>query len=97
MKRGILLILMLVLLVDLAEDGYLGSVEFGPLQAAVSTSFSNFHYQSSRQVVSSRSLPSPDWRDIFNPWQSQPVMQMGQLAFKIITSCNNGGSGGIPR
>ena len=97
MKRGIMLILMMALLVDLAQDGYLGTVKFGPLQAAVSTSFSNFHHHTFKQVDSSHALPSPDCRDIFNPWQSRPVIQSGQLALKIITPCNNGSSGGIPR
>jgi hypothetical protein len=96
MKRGILLIMVLFLLVDLAEDGCLGNVKIGPLQAAVSVAISIFPHHPSRQVDSPRSLPSPDWRDIFSLWQSQPVMQGGQQAPKMITSCNNGGSGGIP-
>ena len=64
MKRGILLILTLVLLVDLAEDGCLGNVKFGPLRIIVSTSFSNSPHHHSRQVDFSYSLPSLDLRKI---------------------------------
>jgi hypothetical protein len=97
MKRGIVLIVMLLLLFDLAEDGYLGNVKSGPLQAAVSTSVSNAHHYPSRQVDSPSSLPSPDLRDIFSSSQSHLVIPMVQLALKIINSCNTGGSGGIPQ
>jgi hypothetical protein len=97
MKRGILLIVMLLLLVDLAEDGCLGKVKFGPLQAAVSTSFSNFHHYPTGQLDSTHSLPSPDWPDMSGSRQFQLVTQMGQLALKIMSFCNHGSSGGIPR
>ena len=99
MKRGIVLIVMLLLmalLVDLAEDGYLGNVMTGPLHAVVSHEPRNFTHYPSRQVDSSNLLPSSDWRDIFISWQAEPVIPLGQLPVKIITSCNHGDSGGIP-
>jgi len=98
MKRGIVLMVMLLLLTllaDLAEDGYLGNAKTGPLQAAMSHAFIHFRHYPSRQVDSSNLLPSTDWRDIFS-WQAEPVIPLDQLAVKIITSCNHGGSGGIP-
>jgi hypothetical protein len=98
MKRGIVLMVMLLLLVDLADDGYLGDVKTGaPLQAVVSHGLSHFHHSPSRQDDSSKLLPSSDWRDIFISWQAEPVIPLGQLPVKIITSCNHGGSGGIPQ
>jgi hypothetical protein len=96
MKRGIVLMVMLLLLVDLAEDGYLGNVKTGPLQAVVSHGLSHFRHYPSRQFDSSNLLPSSDWRNIFISWQAEPVITPGQLPVKIITSCNHGGSGGIP-
>ena len=98
MKRGIVLIVMLLLFVDLAEDGYLGNVKIGPpLQAVVSHALSHFPQYPSRQVDSSNFLRTSDWRDIFISWQAEPVIPLGQLPVKIITSCNHGGSGGIPQ
>ena len=100
MKRGIVLIVMLILLalvVDLAEDGYLGNAKTGPLQAAVSHGIRHFRHYPSSQVDSSNLLPSSDWRDIFFSWQAEPVIPLGQLPVKIITSCNHGSSGGIPQ
>ena len=97
MKRGILLILMMILLVDLAEDGYLGNVKVGPLHTIVSTFLGNSPHYHFRQVESSHSLPSPDFRAIFGPQQPQPIKPRVQLALKLITTCNNSSSGGITR
>jgi len=97
MKRGIVLLVMLLLLVDLAEDGYLGNAKTGPLQAAVSHGLSHFTRHPSRQVDSTNLMPSSDWRHIFISWQAESVIPLDQLPLKIITSCNHGGSGGIPR
>ena len=96
MKRGIVLIAMLLLLVDLAGDGCLGNPKFGPLQATISTSLSSGRHYSSLQADSPHLLVSRDWRDMFSPRQSQPVVATGQFAHKIITCCHIGGSGGIP-
>ena len=97
MKRGILLIVILLLMTDLAVDGYLGNVKLGPLKAAVDTTLRVPRDYPSNQVDSFHSLPSLDWRDIFGPSQSQPVIPVKQLALKIINSCNCGSSGGIPQ
>jgi hypothetical protein len=96
MKRVVLLILVLVVFVDLAEDGYLGNVKHGPLQTAASVAGSIFPHHPSKQVDPPRSLPSPAWQDIFGLRRSQPVIQEGQRAPKMITFCNIGCSGGIP-
>jgi hypothetical protein len=97
MKRLVLLILVLLVFVDLTEDGCLGKVKFGPLQAAVNVAFSILPHQTSRQVDSSHSPQSPDRRVIFSLRQYQPIMEGSQQTLKIIISCNNGGSGGIPQ
>jgi hypothetical protein len=97
LKCLVLFILVLVVLVDLADDGCFGSVRTGPLQAAVSVAFRIFPPRHpSRQVDPPSSLPSPDWRGLFSLKDSPPVLQEGQQAPKMITSCNNGCSGGIP-
>jgi len=100
MKGGIVLMVMLLLLallVDLADDGYLGNAETGPLQAVVSHGLSHFTHYPSRQADSSNLLPSSDWRDIFISSQAEPVIPLGRLPVKIISFCNHGCSGGIPR
>ena len=97
MKRGIALMVMLLLLFDLAEDGYLGNAKTGPLHAVVSHGLSHFTHYPSKQADSSKLLPSSDWRNILISWQAEPVIPLGQLPIKKITSCNHGGSGGIPR
>ena len=96
MKRGIVLIVVLLLLVDLAGDGCLGNPKFGPLQAAVSHVLSHFPHYPFKKVDSSNLLSSSDWRDMFSSRQAEPVIPISQLPLKIITSCNNGSSGGIP-
>ena len=101
MKRRIVLIVMLLLLVDLAEDGHLGNAKSGPLQAAVSNVLSQFPQHPSRAVDFFNLLPSSEWwdiwLDIFSSEQAEPVIPIARLALKVITSCNNGGSGGLPR
>jgi hypothetical protein len=96
MKRGIVLIIVLLCLVDLAQDGCLGSFKFVPLQATISTSLSSKHHYPSRQADLPHLLVSHDWLDMFSPNQSQQIKDLGQFASKIITSCHIGGSGGIP-
>lgn len=96
MKRGIVLILMLLLLVDSAWDGYCGNVKSGPPRAAVTHDHVNPPHYPSRQVGSSHFLPSSNWRDIFSLRQVERGIPIGRLSLKIVTSCNNGGSGGIP-
>ena len=95
MNRGIVLIVMLLMLVDLAEDGCPGSFKSGPLQAAVSHVLSHFPHYPFKKVDSSNLLSSSDWRDMFSSRQAEPVIPISQLPLKIITSCNNGSSGGI--
>ena len=100
MKRGILLILMLFLLVDLYEDGCLGKIDTGQLQASLSISLSKskqHSYNPAKQFKSSLSLSLQDWQKNFSQVQFPLEMPIGQIVLRKITSCNNGGSGGTPR
>jgi hypothetical protein len=97
MKRGIVLIVMLLLLVDVAWDGYCGNVNSGPLRAAVTHDHVDPPHYHPRQVGSSHLLPSSDWRDLFSSRPIERAIPLGQFSLKIVTSCNNGGSGGKPR
>jgi len=100
MKRGFVLMVMLLLLallVDLAEDGYLGNVMTGPLHAVVSHQLIQFPRYPFRQADSSKLLQSLDWRNFFISRQAEPLIPQGRLPVKIITFCNHGSSGGIPQ
>jgi hypothetical protein len=97
MKRGILLIVMLLLLLDLAEDGCFGKVQFVPPSFATKTSLRSLQHYSSGKIDSSPALPSPNWRGMPHFRQSQPIMHMVLLALRLINTCNHGSSGGIPR
>ncbi len=96
-KRGIVFIVMLLLLVDLVEDGHLGYVKSGPLQAAVSHVLSHFPRYPAKQYDSFNLLPSSDWRNNLAPKQFQSVICISQLILELTTICINGSSGGIPR
>jgi hypothetical protein len=96
MKRGIFLILMLLLLVDLS-DGAIGQAKFVSTHSNSKISHTSYLQHGSVKVDSSDSLSLPGCRNIFGPRQSQTVIQERQLAFVILTSCNKGSSGGIPR
>jgi hypothetical protein len=97
MKRGILLIVMLLLLVDLAKDGCFGKAKFVPSDFTTKTSLSSFKYDGVEKIDPSGALPSPDLPKIFNLRQSEPIRSEGQQTFKLINACNTGSSGGIPR
>ena len=100
MKRGIFLILMLFLLVDLCEDGCLGKIDTGQLQATLSTSLSKSQqptYNPYGQFKSFLSLSSQEWQEKFSLVKFPLEMPVRQIVLGKITICNNGGSGGIPR
>ncbi len=97
MKRGILLIVALLLVLDLAEDGYLGRAKFVPPHSSAKTSLTSSPQFDSAKIDSSDLPPSQNWAKIPCPRQVQPVMQPAQQSLKITTYCNNGSSGGMPR
>jgi hypothetical protein len=80
MKRGILLILMLLLLIDLGEDGGFGKAEFVAPDSNAKISLNSFQQSDSGQIDSSQLLLSSDWRDLLGHSQSQPIKPRDQLA-----------------
>jgi hypothetical protein len=96
MKRGIVLIVMLLLLIDLGVDGCLGKATLAPPDFSQNSSLTSpspseagkvdFHFQ-------------PSWANNLgrsSRWQFQPVTLPVQSALKIITYCHTNSSGGIP-
>jgi hypothetical protein len=96
MKRGILLSLALLLVLDLAQDDCLGKAKFVTLHSSAEVSPA-FPLQCDSRVVDALiTLPLSDrWKN-WNKREFQPVLQRVQIALKIIVFCNNGSSGGIP-
>ena len=97
MKRGILLIVMLLVVLDLDEDGYFGKVQFVPPSSTTKIFLKSFKHYNSGQIGSYDVVPSLNWRGMPNLRQSQLIMHMSQLGLKFIDTCNHGSSGGIPR
>jgi len=96
MKRGILLILMLLLLVDLS-DGSLGKAKFVLNHSNTKISHTSANYGPVKANTSDDALISLHCQKIFSSIKSKPVIQRGQLAIILITACNKGRAGGIPR
>jgi hypothetical protein len=95
MKRVVLLILALVLLSDMAEDGCLGKAKFvGPASSA-KTSHTSSLKDCTGRVDSLHSLQSPDG-DLAPPRQLQQVTLELHPALKIVVVTHSGSSGGIP-
>jgi hypothetical protein len=95
MKRVVLLILALLLLSDLAEDGCLGKATFVAPQSDAETSFTSSLHNCSGKVDSRCTLPS-DGGEMSRVTQCQPVTLLVQPALKIVIYNNTGSSGGIP-
>jgi hypothetical protein len=95
MKRVIWLLLALLLLSDLAEDGCLGKATFLPPQSSAKTSVTSPLHDCSGKVDTCYPLPS-DGGEISRLTQCQPVTFLIQSALKMVIPTNKGGSGGIP-
>ena len=96
MKWTVLLILTVLLLLDLV-NGSLAICAFQPPDSTLQTSLTSGPQYDSWKVVSPYNPPSPDGRDISGQWKFQPTMLEGQSSLRMITYCNTGSSGGIPR
>jgi hypothetical protein len=97
MKRAVLLFLVLFLLLDLGDDGFLGKVMVRPLDSAPEISLTSSPDGNSEDVgLTSTLLVALDDRQGCSRQSLQPVLE-GQQALKIITCCHTGSSGGIPR
>jgi hypothetical protein len=95
MKRVVLLILVLMLLTDLGEDGCLGKATFVAPDSSAKTSLISPLLDCSGKVDSRYTLPSQGG-EISRLMQLQPVTLMVQPALKIIICNHTGSSGGIP-
>jgi len=95
MKRVVLLILVLLLVIDLAEDGCLGKAKFAPPHSFAKTSLTSPLLDCSGKVDSHYKLPTGCWGRS-RLMQFQTVTQWVQPVLKIIIYNNNGSSGGIP-
>jgi hypothetical protein len=95
MKRVVLLILVLLLVIDLGEDGCLGKATFVSPDSAAKTSLTSALDDCSGKVDSPYTLPSPGG-EISHLLQCQPVTLRVQPALKIIIYNHSGSSGGMP-
>ena len=95
MKRVVMLILALLLVFNLAEDGCLSKATFVAPHSSAKTSLISPLFECSGKVNSRYTQPS-DGGEISRLLQFQPVTFMVQPTFKIIVCCNTGSSGGIP-
>ncbi len=95
MKRVVLPILVLLLLINLAEDGCFGKATFVAPQSSAKTSLTSPLLHCSGKVDSRYTLPS-DGGEISRLMQFQPVTLLTHPALKIIICINTGSSGGIP-
>jgi hypothetical protein len=96
-KRTLLLILAILLMLDLAQDGFLGTATFELAPAAAKTSVSTLHHNGSgpadiRLEVPPSNLCTPPCQANY-----QPVSFGVQHTLKIIDYRNSGSSGGIHR
>jgi hypothetical protein len=96
MKRSMLLILALLLMMDLAEDGFLGKATFELPRAVAKTSASTTHHNYSGQVDCRHEVPLAHLSDPPGRAHYQPVSFRIQPTFKIIDYRNPGSSGGVP-
>jgi hypothetical protein len=96
MKRAFLLIFAVLLLLDLADDGYLGKVKFVPPHSSAKTSLTSTLQSNSGGGDLRYTMPSPAHTETCDRKQFQPILLRVHPTLKIIFSCSNGSSGGIP-
>jgi hypothetical protein len=96
MKRVVLLLLVLLLLIDLGEDGGLGKGTFVAPQSSAKTSVTSSHHPDSaktdfRHGLSFKDLPgSPAYGNV------RPITLRSPLTLKIIHCCHLSSCGGLP-
>jgi hypothetical protein len=96
MRRLLLLIFVLLLVVDFADDGFPGKARFfGPV-SPISDSAVSVPPSDLEQVESWFELPLIDSLGIFNHYQSQTLTCRVLHNLKKVSSCHTRSSGGIP-
>jgi hypothetical protein len=95
MKRVVLLILVLLLVIDLGENGCLGKAAFVAPDSSATTSLISPLLDCSGKVDSLYPLPSQGG-EISRLMPLRPVTLLVQPALKVIIYNHTGSSGGIP-
>jgi predicted small lipoprotein YifL len=97
MKRLVLLILVLLLLVDLAEDGCLGkAMLYLPCPSAKTSVTSCHQHPGSGQSDFGHDLASPKVPGSPRHGEARPVSLQVPPHLQIMHCCHRGSSGGIP-
>jgi hypothetical protein len=96
MKRAILLIVLLLLLIDLGQDGCLGKADAVPPDFSAQSSLASPAQGDFGKIDPHFTLASPDCWEIFGQWQFQPIALRVQPTLKIITCNHTSSSGGLP-
>jgi hypothetical protein len=97
MKRLVLFILVLILLVDFAEDGYLGKVKTClPNQSAKTSVTSSHHYPGSGPSDFQHELGSPNLKGTSAHGEARSVSLHVPPTLQIMHCCHLSSSGGIP-
>jgi hypothetical protein len=95
-KHTLLLILALLMMLDVAQDGFLGQATFDLPHASAKTSVSTFHHTGSIQVDCRHKVTPATLRAPPGQADYQPVSFGVQPTLEIIDYRNTGTSGGIP-
>jgi hypothetical protein len=96
MRRMVLLILVLLLMFDLAEDGCLGKATFNLPHPSAKTSVTSSHHSDSGQVDFRHELATADVPGSPRHADTQPLTLRVQPTLQIIHCCYLSSSGGIP-
>jgi hypothetical protein len=97
MKRMVLLILVLILMIDLAEDGCLGKVTvYLPHPSAKTSVTSSHNHPDSGQTDFRHELASLNLPGSPRHGDAKPVTLGLPHTLQIINCCHRGSSGGIP-
>jgi hypothetical protein len=94
MKRAVLLILVLFLLLDLGDDGFIGKATFLIPDSAQKISLTFLLEYDSIEFC--YTLPAPECRQMKGLLPFQPGTLECQSPIELIICCYTGSSGGIP-
>ena len=96
MKRVVLLILVLMLLIDLADDGCIGKANFYLPAPSTEISVTSCPYSDSGHTDFSYEFASTDFPESFKHGDTKPVTLRVLHILQIIHCCHLSSSGGIP-
>jgi hypothetical protein len=96
MQRVIVLMVMLLLLIDLGQDGCLGKAVLVPPDGSAGSSLTSSPQYEAGKADSHHKLSLANSRGLSGWWQCQPVSLRVQPALQIIIYCHTNSSGAIP-